>query len=339
MFEGALLDSSPSRVPVLGRIHYFVSAFAGLIFFTLGWHTLPWCLGSVPAHILFMAAAVAAGVAALDALMISYVWADAARRRMRAGLWVAITTLFSLPGFVVYLIYTARRSGDWKRATMPLAYAVNAAVVGILILVPLIRTEALPDQITQIHIPSPPAPPAAPVPAHVDASPRRPEANLLTTPARIPATIGRIIDEPEPPPSVGGFGVAGSIPGGIPDGVIGSVGQAMPPPLPPPPPAPRPSPPATVRIGSGVIAAQAIYQPQPVYPPLARMARIQGTVVLEAIIATDGSIKDLKVAKGHPLLIGAAIEAVKTWRYRPTLLNGEPVEVITEIDVNFNLAE
>jgi protein TonB len=77
----------------------------------------------------------------------------------------------------------------------------------------------------------------------------------------------------------------------------------------------------------------------PDYPPLARMARIQGTVRLEAVISTDGRIQNLRVLAGHPLLVNAALEAVARWRYQPTLLNGEPVEVVTEIDVNFTLAE
>ena len=86
-------------------------------------------------------------------------------------------------------------------------------------------------------------------------------------------------------------------------------------------------------------AANLIYAPKPDYPQLAKLARIQGTARLEALIATDGTIKDLKVVSGHPLLVKAALEAVESWRYRPTLLNGQPVEVETEIDVNFSLAQ
>ena len=91
-------------------------------------------------------------------------------------------------------------------------------------------------------------------------------------------------------------------------------------------------------LGGQVEAAKLIYKPTPDYPPLAKMARIQGSVRLEAIIAKDGTIQDLKVLSGHPLLVKAALDAVKQWRYQPTLLNGEPVEVVTEIDVNFTLA-
>jgi len=85
--------------------------------------------------------------------------------------------------------------------------------------------------------------------------------------------------------------------------------------------------------------AKLIFQPKPEYPQLAKMARIQGVVRLEAIISKDGTIQDLKTLSGHPLLIKAAYEAVQRWRYQPTLLNGEPVEVVTEIDVNFTLSE
>ena len=84
-------------------------------------------------------------------------------------------------------------------------------------------------------------------------------------------------------------------------------------------------------------AAKLILQVKPEYAPLAKMARIQGVVRLEAVIGTGGTIQNLKVLAGHPLLVKAAIEAVARWRYQPTLLNGDPVEVITEIDVNFTL--
>ena len=94
-----------------------------------------------------------------------------------------------------------------------------------------------------------------------------------------------------------------------------------------------------VHFSKGVIDAKAVYQPRPVYPQLATIAHIQGTVVLQAIIGKDGTIQDLKVLSGHPILARAAVEAVRTWRYQPTLLSDEPVDVLTEIDVNFKLGE
>jgi len=78
---------------------------------------------------------------------------------------------------------------------------------------------------------------------------------------------------------------------------------------------------------------------QPVYPPLAKSARVQGQVEFSAIIGKDGTIQNLTLVKGHPLLVRAAQEAVEQWRYKPTLLNGEPVDVITNIIVNFTLTQ
>jgi protein TonB len=90
-------------------------------------------------------------------------------------------------------------------------------------------------------------------------------------------------------------------------------------------------------VGGNVQSARLINQPKPVYPPLARQARIQGTVRFNAIIGNDGRIANLTLVNGHPLLVPAATAAVKQWVYNPTLLNGEPVEVVTVIDVNFTL--
>src|SRR5580658_6296354 len=96
---------------------------------------------------------------------------------------------------------------------------------------------------------------------------------------------------------------------------------------------------APVRVGIGVQSAKLIFGPRPVYPPLARTTRTQGSVKIQALIGRDGIIRNLQLVSGPPLLIAAAMEAVQQWRYQPTLLNGEPVEVITEIDVNFTLSQ
>ena len=108
---------------------------------------------------------------------------------------------------------------------------------------------------------------------------------------------------------------------------------------PPPPPPPEPQTPQRIRVGGQVEGAKLIFGPKPEYPPLAKMARISGEVRLDALISKDGTIQNLKVISGHPLLVSAAMAAVQRWRYQPTLLNGEAVEVATEIDVNFTLAE
>jgi protein TonB len=79
--------------------------------------------------------------------------------------------------------------------------------------------------------------------------------------------------------------------------------------------------------------------PQPVYPEVARRVRVEGTVRLEAIIATDGTIEGIRLIQGHPLLVQAAIAAVRNWRYTPPTLNGEPVEMLMYVDVNFKLGQ
>ena len=237
-------------------------------------------------------------------------------------------------------------SSAW-RATVPIAYLVETALVGALVLFPLIHTQALSlaQLKTQwIIVPSPPPPPPAPAAAK-SAGVKRPQPTrpgVLLIPERIPTTVGQFIDEPEPlevPGVVCPECVLGSVPDGTKGGILTSpfwTAQTSP----PPPVAPvKPRMPIQIRVGGQVEAARAISRPMPDYPPLARMARVQGTVRLEAVISTDGRIQNLRVLAGHPLLVNAALEAVARWRYQPTLLNGEPVEVVTQIDVNFALAE
>lgn len=115
-------------------------------------------------------------------------------------------------------------------------------------------------------------------------------------------------------------------------------GTLAPPPPPPPPPIPSAAP-SRIKVGGNVAAHNLISQPRPVYPPEAKQAGIQGTVQLSAIIDREGRIEHLEVISGHPMLAPAALEAVKQWVYRPTLLNGQPVEVQTQIDVNFTLSQ
>ena len=94
-----------------------------------------------------------------------------------------------------------------------------------------------------------------------------------------------------------------------------------------------------MRVASGVIAGLALAQPAPVYPPIARAAHVQGVVILHALISRPGTIEDLQVISGPPMLQAAALDAVRQWRYRPYLLNGVPTEVETTINVNFTFAE
>ena len=113
------------------------------------------------------------------------------------------------------------------------------------------------------------------------------------------------------------------------------LGTPAPPPVEP---VAAPATPVRIRVGGNTAATHLVFQPRPVYPPEAKQAHIQGVVSLHAIIAKDGAVQNLSVISGDPLLAASALEAVDRWVYRPTLLNGEPVEVETEIDVNYTLA-
>ena len=238
--------------------------------------------------------------------------------------------------------------------TIVVSFLGQCLLIGIAILIPLIYTDVLPrTTLTSFLVapppPPPPPPPPAAAPKVVKVIPRQFDAGRLMAPKAVPKEIAIIKEDEMPPPTAGGVGVVGGIPGGAAGGtaggVLGSILSNIPTAAPPPPPppvkqeAPKPVVPQRIRVGGNVQAAKLRNQPKPVYPPLAKQARIQGTVRLNAIIAKDGSISNLQVVSGHPLLIPSAMEAVKQWVYQPTLLNGEPVEVVTVIDVNFTLSQ
>jgi len=218
--------------------------------------------------------------------------------------------------------------------TVLVSSAFQIAFLGILILIPLIYTEALPKTMMATMLTAPPPPPPPPPPpaavqvVHVKPQVHLMDAGKLMAPKVIPKEIKIIKEDPEP--DVGSVGaVAGGSMGGVLGGVIGGIGTA------PAPPKPKPTGP--IRVGGNVQAARIVNRVQPIYPPLARQTRISGTVRLHAIISKDGTIQQLEVISGHPLLQQAALDAVRQWRYQPTLLNGEPVEVDTTIDVIFSL--
>jgi len=238
-----------------------------------------------------------------------------------------------------------------KTWTVVVSFLAQIMVIVVFILVPMIYFDALPkSQLSSFLVappppPPPPPPPAAAPPKVIKIIPRQFDAGRLTAPKQVPKEVAMIKEEELPPPSSGG--VVGGVPGGVPGGtaggviggIIGSVPTAAPPPPPPPPAAPKPVTPQRIRVGGNVQQAKLIRQPKPIYPPLAKQARISGVVRLNAIIGKDGTIQNLTVASGHPLLVPAAMEAVKQWVYQPTLLNGEAVEVVTQIDVNFTLSQ
>jgi protein TonB len=160
-------------------------------------------------------------------------------------------------------------------------------------------------------------------------------------PKEVPKQIAMIKEDELPPPSSGVSGVAGGVAGGVGGGVLGGILGGIPSAAPPPPPPveKKAPPPSRIRVGGNVQSAKLVRQPKPVYPQLAKQARIQGVVKLHALISKEGTIENLTVLSGHPLLVPAALEAVKQWVYQPTTLNGDPVGVDTEIDVNFTLSQ
>jgi periplasmic protein TonB len=240
------------------------------------------------------------------------------------------------------LIESGGRLRTKRGATTLLSFVLQVLLVGVLILIPLIYTEALPKQQLMTFLvapppPPPPPPPPAAVPIKVVKQIQSDLTNgQLRTPTKIPEKVQMIKEEEAPPPVMASGGVVGGVPGGIPGGqmggVIGGIISSTPVAV------PKVATPARVRVSQGVSSGLLIKKVQPNYPPLARQARIQGQVLLQAQISKDGSIENLSLISGHPMLAPAAIEAVKQWKYKPYILNGEPVEVETQITVNFTLA-
>lgn len=215
------------------------------------------------------------------------------------------------------------------------AFLLNTAALLTLVIWPLLHPEALPRQMmaTLMVAPSPPPapPPAAPAP-RVQA-----KAEMLSTelraPSRIPKAIKQV-NEAAIPPSMGVQGMEGlsnGIPGGI-GAIINSVGTVRPAVV-------KPSAPISFNVSSGVMAGYLLVKTLPQYPAIPKVAGIQGTVVLQATISKSGSIENLRAISGPPMLQQAAIDAVRSWRYKPYLLNGGPVEVETTINVVFHLGE
>lgn len=222
-------------------------------------------------------------------------------------------------------------------------------LVGAALLVPLLNPEILPRAAwagLPLASPPPPGPPPRdePVTERVIQAVRRVVDGAHTwQPRAIPRRVAMIDDgDVARVQTDSAAGVRGGIPGiGVPDGVVHAVmdaARAAPPPLvAQEAPAEKPREPIRVRRGGEVQEAMLVHRVIPVYPPLARQARIEGKVVFRAVISAQGLIQSLELVSGHPLLVGAAREAVRQWRYRPTLLNGEPCEVDTVIEVTFTL--
>jgi periplasmic protein TonB len=225
------------------------------------------------------------------------------------------------------------------------SFVLNCIALTVLVALPLVFTEQLPKAQLLTFLVAPPPPPPPPPPAAAEQMRRvvrqiqtdMLSSGQLRTPTKIPQTVQMIKEEEAPPPMPATGGVVGGVPGGVPGGqlggVIGGIVSSTASLLA----VPKLAPPQRIRISQGVTKGLLIHRIEPTYPPLARAARIQGEVVLTAIISTNGDIENLQLVSGHPMLVPAAIAAVRQWHYKPYLLNGQPVEVETTITVIFSL--
>ena len=211
------------------------------------------------------------------------------------------------------------------------SFTIQAMGLSLLLLIPLMVVQGPP----MLHWFETPIfkPPSSPPPANAHQQIR--SSNIshgeLVTPRSVPETIASLDESRAGSAPDIDSGVAGGT-GTDRHGALGGLGPAI---NVAPPPTPMPTHPLKI---SHWAEGNVIYRVQPNYPALARQARIQGPVELRAIISKTGTIENLVVVRGHPMLSGAAVEAVRQWRYRPYLLNNEPVEVETEITVNFMLS-
>ena len=231
-----------------------------------------------------------------------------------------------------------RSRRNWSTLT---SFGLQAAILGTVLVLSLLQTIDLPRaQVvsTPVSFGRPdPAPLREHVPAHGGSAVQIiPVSGHIMAPSHIPTSIPTGNNAGDQPPTIGGGGHSGDIglPYGSPNGfslpVTGNrpmpvISEAQPPSKP------------TFRT-SKMLEGSLIRKVTPTYPPLARSVRIQGPVVLEALISKAGTIENLRAISGHPMLIPAALDAVRQWQYRPYILNGEPIEVETQITVNFMLS-
>src|SRR6185312_13606368 len=221
--------------------------------------------------------------------------------------------------------------------TTTFSFILEAVIIGVMVLIPLIFTEALPHAQLMMSLVAPPPPPPPPPPPAAVHVVKQVETdmvnNQLRTPTKIPKKVEMIKEEEAPPPQMAG--VVGGVPGapGQMGGVIGGIISSTPVAV------PKIATPTRIRVSQGVTQGLKVHDVMPQYPQMAKIARVQGPVVLAAVIGKDGTIQNLHViSTASPLLNQSALEAVKQWRYRPYILNGEPVEVDTTITVNFTLS-
>ena len=237
--------------------------------------------------------------------------------------------------------YQHRNPLEWACSVL-----LHAVVIAGLIIVPLYFTDSIDLkalQNTWLVSPAPPGPPPPPAAPQVlramKSVTRLIQGGRMMAPSVIPKHIVIMKEEPLPPDTGGGVvgGVAGGIPGGELGGVLGGIigggaSRVASVAAPPPPPVKR-----IIRVGGKVEPPRQVYSAAVVYPAIAKVAKVEGTVVVDAIIDEHGDVVQARVVSGPPLLLGAALQAVEQWKYEPTRLNGQPVSVEMEVKVHFSL--
>jgi protein TonB len=222
------------------------------------------------------------------------------------------------------------RSRSWMIATL----LFNGSILLVLVLIPLIYPEALPRQMLSILLeaPAPPTQPAVvkPVPVRATHDQTEMQDGHIMAPPKIPTWI-RMVAKAEPP--VGDNLVGSDLGQGSPD-VNASIFQSH-----SQPPIVHQAVTGPVHVPSMLVAGLLVYKTIPVYPAIAKATRREGVVVLQATISKTGTIENLRVVSGEPMLRDAALDAVRNWRYKPYLLNGQPVEVETTVNVIFKLTQ
>jgi protein TonB len=216
-------------------------------------------------------------------------------------------------------------------SALPVSVLVHVLLVIAIVVIPLLATDVLPlpNHPLDSWVPAVTAPPPPPPPSTARRIPTTMTANPDAAPAVAPSGFGRETAlEPSEPSADAPGATAGVVPGGVDNG----AGLKDTPPPPPPPVPEKP-----YRIVDTLRQPRKIVDVAPVYPELARQSRVEGVVIIEAIIAPEGNVREARVLRSHPLLDGAALTAVRQWRFTPTLLNGVPVPVVMTVTVNFTL--
>jgi len=240
----------------------------------------------------------------------------------------------------------ATTTGGRRPLSFLISFGSQTLVIAAAVALSIASAPALPmAEWTRVMLTPPAPPPAPPPPPSVQTTPVRTTAVFddFRQPTEIPETVAVIVEDLDavPPMDLGNYvGVEGGVKGGDRNSTFtGPLPTRVAPPPPPEPKVqPKPEPPSgPIRISSTIQAAKLIRRIEPNYPRLAVQARIEGTVRLHAVISPEGSIEKLKVLSGHPLLVSAAVQAVKQWRYRPTMLGQVAVPVETQVDVIFKL--